>query len=138
MTDSDDTTEPGKVPPDPWAGLAFDGEGRLVDTSQPVEVASYGPPAPVRWTSPDDVGKIFGLRCALVGRDQVTYDLRCASEVFTSNGGSYVNVVTEQQWYLWVDLDEQHRPERIPRATCVATRHVWLEITTPHPRRETT
>lgn len=116
---------------DPWSGWAFDAEGRLVDTSQPLEVITFGPPPPVRWTSPDDLGEVFGLRCAVVGRDATTYDLRVVSEVFESNGGRYLNVVFEDQWYRWQETGEDDRPEHIPRATCVATRHVWIEYETP-------
>ena len=119
-----------------WSGWAFDADGRLVDTHQPMEVVAYGPPRPARWVSPDDLGTVFGLRCALVGRDRTSYDLRCVSEVFESNGGRYLNLVFEAQWYRWRDLAEEHRPARIPRATCVATRHVWIEFFDPNPSTE--
>ena len=115
-----------------WSGWAFDAEGRLVDTHQPMEVVTYGPPPAARWVSPDDLGSVFGRRCALVGRDQTTYGLRAASEVFESNGGRYLNVVFEAQWYRWRELAEERRPARIPRATCVATRHVWIELVGPN------
>ena len=124
-------TEGGEV--EDWSGWAFDPEGRLVDTRQPMEVATYGPPPPLRWVSPDDLGSVFGLRCALAGRDRTTYALRCVSEVFESNGGHYLNVVVEAQWYRWRELAEEYRPARIPRATCVATRHVWVELLDPDP-----
>jgi hypothetical protein len=126
MTEHDEVEE--------WSGWAIDAEGRLVDTGQPMEVATYGPPAPIRWVSPDDMGSVFGLRCALVGRDRTTYGLRCVSEVFESTGGHYLNVVFEAQWYRWRELDEEYRPARIPRATCVATRHVWIELPDANPR----
>ena len=126
MTEHDDVED--------WGGWAIDAEGRLVDTGQPMEVATYGPPAPIRWVSPDDLGSVFGLRCALVGRDRTTYGLRAVSEVFESTGGHYLNVVLEAQWYRWRELGEEHRPARIPRATCVATRHVWIELSDPNPR----
>ena len=116
---------------DPWSGWSFDAEGRLVDTSQPMEVIIFGPPPPVRWVSPDDLGEVFGLRCAVVGRDATTYGLRVVSEVFESTGGRYLNVVFEDQWYRWQETGEDDRPEHIPRATCVATRHVWIEYETP-------
>ena len=121
---------------DPWSGWAFDAEGRLVDTSQPVEVVTYGPPPPVRWVSPDDLGGVFGLRCAVAGPEETTYGLRIVSEVFESNGGRYLNVVFEHQWYRWQEADVKVRPEHIPRATCVATRHVWIEFETPTRGRE--
>jgi hypothetical protein len=116
---------------DPWSGWAFDVDGRLVDTSQPLEVVTFGPPPPVRWVSPDDLGGVSGRRCAVVGRDQTTYDLRVVSEVFESNGGRYLNVVFEDQWYRWHQAAKGDRPEHIPRATCVATRHVWIEYESP-------
>ena len=115
-----------------WSGWALDADGRLVDTHQPMEVVTYGPPPPARWLSPDDLGSVFGLRCALVGRDRIAYGLRCVSEVFESNGGHYLNVVYESQWYRWRELAEEHRPARIPRATCVATRHLWIELLDPN------
>ena len=62
---------------------------------------------------------------------ETTYDLRIVSEVFESNGGRYLNVVFEDQWYRWQEAGEGDRPEHIPRATCVATRHVWIEYETP-------
>jgi len=116
---------------DPWSGWAFDADGRLVDTSQPLEVVTFGPPPPVHWVSPDDLGNVTGRRCAVVGRDQTTYDLRVVSEVFESTGGRYLNVVFEDQWYRWQETGEHDRPEHIPRATCVATRHVWIEYESP-------
>lgn len=116
---------------DPWHGWVFDSEGRLVDTGQPMEVVTFGPPPAARWVSPDDLGSVFGLRCAVVGRDATTYDLRCVSEVFESTGGRYLNVVFEDQWYRWREAAEDVRPDRIPRATCVPTRHVWIEYLTP-------
>ncbi len=128
MAEADRT---GAEETDPWSGWAFDADGRLVDTSQPMEVVTYGPPPPIRWLSPDDLGHVFGLRCAVVGRDQTTYDLRVVSEVFESNCGRYLNVVFEDQWYRWQEAGEGDRPEHIPRATCVATRHVWIEYETP-------
>jgi hypothetical protein len=128
MTEQDGMPDTFEPQPGDASGWAFDGEGRLVDTSQPVEVITYGPPPAVHWVQPIDIGAVFGLRCALVGRDRTTYDLRCASEVYESNGGAYLNLVTEAQWYRWRDLDEPDRPDRIPRATCVAARHVWIEL----------
>jgi hypothetical protein len=74
---------------------------------------------------------VFGLRRTVVGRDATTYDLRVVSEVFESNGGRYLNVVFEDQWYRWKEAGEDERPEHIPRATCVPTRHVWIEYETP-------
>ena len=56
--------------------------------------------------------------------------------MFESNGGRYLNVVFEAQWYRWRELAEEHRPARIPRATCVATRHVWIELLDPNPSTE--
>ena len=127
-------TEGGAV--EEWGGWAFDAEGRLVDTQQPMEVVTYGPPPPSRWVSPDDLGSIFGQRCALVGRDRTTYGLRCVSEVFESNGGHYLNVVFEAQWYRWRELAEEDRSTGITRATCVATRHVWIELLDPSPSED--
>lgn len=115
---------------DDWSGLAFDAQGNLVDTSQPVEVMTYGPPPPVRWVQPADMASTTGLRCALSTRDGVRYDLRCASEVFEDSGGLYVHVVSEAQWYRWLEVDEAHRPPMIPRATCIPARHVWVATST--------
>jgi len=117
----------------------FDGHGNLYDVSQPQDVETYGPPPVLRWLSPVDLPQIFGLRCARAGRQRVVYDLRCASEVFEDSGGLYVNVVDEAQWYRWLEVDEDRRPERIPRATCVGARHLWIEVPDdpppppPHP-----
>ena len=126
-----ETGRTGAEETDPWSGWAFDAEGRLVDTSQPMEVVTFGPPPPVRWVSPDDLGVVVGRRCAVAGRAETTYGLRIVSEVFESNGGRYLNVVFEDQWYRWQEAGEGARPEHIPRATCVATRHVWIEYETP-------
>ena len=56
---------------------------------------------------PVDLPQIFGLPCAVAGRLRVVYNLRCASEVFESNGGLYVNVVDEDQWYRWLEVPEE-------------------------------
>lgn len=121
------------------SGWAFDGHGRLLDLNQPPEVETFGPPPHLRWVSPIDLPQIFGLRCALSGPRRTVYDLRCSSEVFESNGGTYVNVVDESQWYRWLETPESRRPERIPRATCIGARHLWIEITdqSPSPEKET-
>lgn len=129
MTEPDPTDlEPDTTGPE-WV---FDGHGNLYDLHGEFTVETYGPPPALRWVSPVDLPQVFGLRCADVGRDRVVYDLRCASEVFESNGGLYVNVVVEAQWYRWLEVPEARRPERIPRATCVAARHLWIAI--PDPR----
>ena len=112
---------------------AFDGRGKLYDLSQPVEMETYGPPPALRWVAPVDLPQIFGLRCARSGRRHVYYDLRCATEVFESDGGLFVNVVDEDQWYRWLEVPESRRPERIPRATCVEARHLWIEVADPPP-----
>lgn len=116
-----DTSDDG---PD-WA---FDGHGNLYDLSQPTEIETYGPPPALRWVSAEDLPQIYGRRCARAGRRGVVYDLRCASEVFEDSGGLFVNVVEESQWYGWLGLDENRRPERIPRAICVGARHLWIEV----------
>ena len=112
---------------------AFDGQGNLYDLSQPTRIETYGPPPSLRWVAPVDLSQIFGLRCARAGRLRVIYDLRCASEVFESDGGLFVNVVDEAQWYRWLEVPEDRRPERIPRATCVGARHLWIEVADPPP-----
>jgi len=117
----------------------FDGNGNLYDLSQPVELETYGPPPILRWVAPMDLPEIFGERCARADRRRVIYNLRCATEVYESDGGLYVNVVDEDQWYRWLDVPDERRPERIPRAICVAARHLWIEIADqpssppPHP-----
>lgn len=116
---------------------AFDGHGNLYDLSQPTEIETYGPPPDLRWVAPLDLPQIFGLRCARAGRRSVVYDLRCASEVFEDSGGLFVNVVDESQWYRWLDVPESRRPERIPRATCVGARHLWIEIPDQAPSEPT-
>jgi hypothetical protein len=118
---------------------AFDGHGNLYELGGAQEVEAYGPPPVLRWQSASDLPQIFGLRCALAGRHRVVYDLRCASEIFEDSGGLYVNVVDEAQWYRWLEVDDDRRPERIPRATCVGARHIWIEVSDepppppPHP-----
>jgi len=106
----------------------FDGQGRLYDLSGTPEVATFGPPAALRWVAPIDLPSVFGLRCALANPSGTTFDLRCASEVFESLGGLYVNVVDEAQWYRWLEVPETTRPAHIPRATCIGARHLWIEI----------
>jgi hypothetical protein len=127
MASDDDGDDDGPV----WA---FDGRGNLFDLGRPTEIETYGPPPPLRWMSPVDLPQIVGLRCAVAGRRRVVYDLRCASEVFEDSGGLFVNVVDEDQWYRWLNVDDSRRPERIPRATCVGARHVWIEVTDEPPR----
>lgn len=106
----------------------FDGEGRLYDLGEAPEVATHGPPPTLRWVAPIDLPSVFGRRCALVNRAGTVHDLRCASEVFESIGGLYVNVVDEAQWYRWLEVAEALRPQHIPRATCIGARHLWIEV----------
>ncbi|MDN5805319.1 MAG: hypothetical protein L0H26_12165, partial [Microlunatus sp.] len=84
----------------------FDGHGRLYDLSQGSEIETYGAPPALRWVAPVDLPQVLGLRCARSARDRVIYDLRCASEVFRSDGGEFVNVVDEDQWYRWLATPE--------------------------------
>ena len=122
---------------DDWSGLAFDAEGRLVDLNGAAEVITYGPPPPTRWILAVDLPGVYGRRACHVKPTTTVYDLRCASDVFESSGGLYVNVVLEAQWYAWLDLDDDSRPEQIPRATCMSARHIWIEVVdytgTPDP-----
>lgn len=111
----------------------FDGNGNLYDLGQPVELETYGPPPSLRWVAPVDLPEIFGMRCARADRRRVLHDLRCASEVYESNGGLYVNVVDEAQWYRWLEVPDERRPDRIPRATCVSARHLWIEVADEPP-----
>ncbi|HEX8509352.1 MAG TPA: hypothetical protein VF635_07630 [Propionibacteriaceae bacterium] len=116
-----------------WSGLAFDADGRLVDLSAAAEVVTYGPPPPVRWRPASDLAEVFGRRACHMKPSGPVFDLRCASEVYESNGGLYVNVTLEAQWYAWLDLDEDRRPELVPRATAMSARHVWIEVVDDGP-----
>lgn len=116
-----------------WSGLVFDGDGRLVDLNAAAEVVTYGPPPPVRWLPASDLPAVFGRRACHMKASGPVYDLRCASEVYESNGGLYVNVTLEAQWYAWLDLDQGSRPELIPRATAMSARHVWIEVVETAP-----
>ena len=111
-----------------WSGLAFDSDGRLMDLNGTAEVMTFGPPPPTRWVVAGDLASVFGRRACLVRRSGPVYDVRCASEVFGDSGGLYVNLVHEDQWYRWLELAEAARPERVPHATCVGARHVWIEL----------
>lgn len=130
QTGPDDELGNGPLSNDPLTGLEFDAWGNLIDLIQSPEVMMFGPPPAVGWLDPLDLPTVFGRRCALANRDQITYDLRCASEVYQSAGGQYLNVVSEDQWYRWHEMSPQTRPERVPRATSIATKHLWIEDTT--------
>lgn len=121
-----------------WDDLAFDGHGHLYDLGGEFSVETYGPPDPIRWVAVDDLGEVFGRRIAVPQRDQIIYDHRAASEVYESNGGRYVNVVAEAQWWQWSLTDEEERPDRISRAVPFPTRHVWVEIRSARTARTET
>jgi len=116
------------VSEDDWSGLAFDADGRLVDLKGATEVITYGPPPPMGWVAAADLPRVFGRRACHMPPSGPVFDLRCASDVYESNGGHYVNVVSEAQWYRWLELDESDRPEQIPRAVSIGARHIWVEV----------
>jgi hypothetical protein len=110
-----------------WEDLAFDENGRLIDTAGPVEFVYFGPPPPVTWVAVMDLTEVFGCRAATLDSRGPTYDLRLASEAFEDGGGWYIHLVGEDQWWDWLSTPESIRPARPPRAVCWPTRHVWVE-----------
>jgi len=80
-----------------------------------------------RWISIDDLGQIFGQPVAISTRRGIIYDHHAASEVYESNGGRYVNLVHDAQWWAWAKLPPADRPAQISRAVPWATRHVWVQ-----------
>jgi hypothetical protein len=113
--------------PSRWEDLTFDEAGRLVDLNGPVEFASFGPPPLITWTPVMDLIEVFGCRAAAVNSKGPVYDLRLASEVFEDAGGWYVHVVGEDQWWAWLSMPADQRPNRPPRGVCWPTRYVWVE-----------
>lgn len=113
---------------DAWAGLEFDAEGRLVDTSGPVEPITWGEPPAMRWIPILDSAKALGARVCLMTAEGPEFDHRAVSEVFADEtGGWFVHIAHDAQWWDWVHTKPDERPPRVPRATCWATRHVWIE-----------
>lgn len=110
-----------------WDDLAFDEHGRLIDLAGPVEFVPFGPPPPITWTAIMDLPDAFGRRAAGVNSRGPVYGLRVASAVFPDAGGWYVHLVGEDQWWDWLALPDDRRPERPPRAVCWTTRYVWIE-----------
>ena len=105
----------------------FDGHGHLYDLAGEFSVETFGPPEPIRWISIDDLGQIFGQPVAISTRRGIIYDHHAASEVYESNGGRYVNLVHDAQWWAWAKLPPAERPAQISRAVPWATRHVWVQ-----------
>ena len=118
-----------------WGGVAFDADGRLVDLHGAAEVVTYGPPPPLRWVPVADLPHVTGRRACLMTASGPVFDVRCASEVFSSGGGRYLHLVYEDQWYRWLDADPAIRPAGVPRATCVGARHVWVAAVDYPPDR---
>lgn len=110
-----------------WEDLAFDENGRLIDTAGPVEFVYFGPPPAVTWVGVMDLPEVFGRRAATVNSRGPLYDVRIASEVFEDAGGWYIHLVSEDQWWAWLSTPESTRPARPPRAVCWPTRYVWVE-----------
>ncbi len=113
---------------DPWGGLVFDGTGRLVDLGGEFAVETFGPPPPMRWVPVTDVPQVYGQRVCVVKAGEPLYDLRAVTEVYSSGGGTYLNLVEEWRWYYWLELPEDQRPEVVPRAISWPTRHVWVQV----------
>ena len=105
----------------------FDGQGHLYDLAGEFTVETYGSPEPIRWISIDDLGHAFGRAVAISTRRGIIFDHHAASEVYESNGGRYVNLVHDAQWWAWARLDPARRPAQIARAVPWATRHVWVQ-----------
>jgi len=117
-----------------WENLAFDEQGRLVDLGGPLEFVDFGPPPGISWVPVMDFGQGFGHRVAAFNSKGPVYDLRLASEVFEDAGGWYVHIVGEDQWWDWLNINEEQRPPRPARATCWPARYVWVEVHDPwHP-----
>lgn len=117
--------------PSEWENLAFDNDGRLVDTGGPVEFVDFGPPPATTWVAVMDLAEVFGRRAAVLNSRGPVYDLRLASEAFEDAGGWYVHLVGEDQWWEWLSVPESQRPARPPRAVCWPTRYVWVETHAP-------
>jgi hypothetical protein len=118
-------TDEGK--PSRWEDLTFDKDGRLIDLNGPVEFAHVGPPPDITWIAVMDVPDAFGRRAATMTGHGPTYDLRLASNVFEDSGGWYVHLVGEDQWWDWLSIAENRRPQRPGKAVCWPTRYVWVE-----------
>ena len=69
----------------------------------------------------------------MVGRDETTYDLRVVSEVFESNGGRYLNVVFEDQWYRWQEAGEDAPPGAHPAGHLCGDPPCVDRVRDPHP-----
>lgn len=110
-----------------WEDLTFDEAGRLVDLGGPVEFVAFGPPPPVTWVAVMDLAEVFGRRAAVLNSRGPVYDLRIASEAFEDAGGWYLHLVGEDQWWDWLRIPEDERPDRPARAVCWPTRYVWVE-----------
>lgn len=118
----------GEDEQDLWSGLAFDGEGRLIDTAGPVEPITWGEPPVMRWVPIEDVPGSVGARVCLMTPEGPEFDHRAVSEVFSDEtGGWFVHIAHEAQWWDWVHQKPAERADRVPRATCWPTRHVWVE-----------
>lgn len=118
-----------------WEDMAFDENGRLIDLNGPVEFVDFGPPPPITWTPVMDLPEVFGRRAATMNSDGPAYDLRVASAMFKDGGGWHVHLVREDQWWDWLKVPEDQRPQRPTRAVCWPARYVWAECRTSQWQR---
>lgn len=120
--------------PLPGSGWAFDGHGRLYDLSKPPRLRTYPAPEPIQWVNVTDLPTSLGKRAAVTHAGGILYDLRIVSPVYEHLGALWVNVVHEPQWWDWID--QNPRPDRIPRAVPYRAAQVWAEIREQRPAQE--
>lgn len=111
-----------------WTNLHFDADGHLIDLSGEFGVETYGPPPPRQWAPITTIEHPRGWRVCISTEAGPQYDHRAATDIYTSTGTTFVDLVTEDQWYRWLDTDPDNRPPRIPRAVPWPTRHLWIEV----------
>lgn len=76
---------------------------------------------------------LTGARVLVAQQDPTTKivtwvpDYRAASDVFTADGREWVNVVTEADWYQWVNSTDPGKPPRCPRAVVAPAVSVLVE-----------
>lgn len=114
---------------DPFEHLVVTPRGRVVDLSEGPGLRNFGPPPARRWVNIADLpSPVMGSAVVLMNSGKPLVNRRAASEVFESNGGLYVRVIGEPQWWRWIETPTDQRSTWPRKSLVMEAMYVWTQI----------
>lgn len=112
--------------------LAWDADGRLrVLGGGPGRKRHDPPPRPGKPVPVEDLPTVKGRRVILMTPAGPVYDHRAATDVYSDESGTWINVCTEEAWYIWRARAQETRPPLGPEGSVVwAVCNVYAEVYT--------